>query len=107
METNSKVKYTKWAIVRTKGKDNNFHLHKLDNEGNKGELIATMWGDAAHAAAEKIEVAVNNTYGKGINPEGVSELVEAANRILELINRAGIEWGELAQLESALRKSIL
>lgn len=57
--------------------------------------IVDEWGDniaedILHKDAQAIVTAVNNTYGKGINPEAVGELVEALKKINKSLNQTKV-----------------
>ncbi len=63
--------------------------------------------DPEQAEAKMITTAVNNTYGKGINPEAVPELVEALEKAIEWdgYDDTGVSALWLEDAQKALQKA--
>src|SRR6202021_1990042 len=55
----------------------------------KRESICIIYGDPDGGNAEAILTAINSTYGKGIDPSSVPELVEAMKEMMECFDAEG------------------
>lgn len=80
------------------------------NTGKDQHLIAEVIRGNGNSNAAAIVSAINNTYGAGINPEGVKDLLEAlkeAKRMYEELQPAGGWQGVYDEIEAAIKKASL